>query len=97
MGFADREGKRKTMGVAASMMSNQSEKTKQTTNQGRPKAERETKKRYSIMLFPSLYEKLKKMSYIERRSISDIISECIEQYIEKNANKIKQYDELKKN
>lgn len=96
MGFADREGKRKTTGVAAAMIAGQPEKPKQATNYGRPKVERETKKRYNVMLLPSVYEKMKKIAYVERRSISDIISECIEAYIEQNANKLKQYDKLKK-
>ncbi len=93
MGFADREEKRKTMGVARAMIS---EQPKQDTNEGRPKSEREIKKRYNAMLLPSLYEKIRCVAYVERRSISEIIAECLEKYLKENNDKLKQYDKLKK-
>lgn len=92
-GFADREKNRERKGVAASMIdTTQKEKEKR----GRPKEERETKKRISLAVLPSVYEDMQKISYVERKSMSEIVSDFFEQYVKDNAAKIKEYDRLKK-
>ena len=47
---------------------------------GRPKENRETKKRVSLSVLPSLYEDIQKIAYVQRRSISDLIGEQLVQY-----------------
>lgn len=69
---------------------------KGTVGRGRPKEERETKQRISLAVLPSLYEDIKKISYVERKSVSEIVSECIEQYVTENAAKLKEYNKIKK-
>lgn len=41
---------------------------------GRLMEDRETKKRVSLSLLPSLYEDIKKIAYVQRRSISDFMT-----------------------
>jgi len=93
-GFADREKNRERKGVVASMISDTQQE--QTTGRGRPKEERETKQRISLAVLPSLYEDIKKIAYVERRSISEIVSECIEKYVADNGSKLKEYEKIKK-
>ena len=61
---------------------------------GRPKEDRETKKRVSLSVLPSLYEDIQKIAYVQRRSVSDIISELMDGYREKNMANISEYKTL---
>ncbi len=65
------------------------------TGKGRPKAERETKKRVSLAVYPSTYSDLQKIAYVDRQSVSDIVTELITRYVEDNAAKLKEYDKIK--
>jgi len=51
---------------------------------GRPKTGRETKIRVNFALLPSLYKKIKKVAYIKRISVSEILEECFVRYLEEN-------------
>ncbi len=62
---------------------------------GRPKADRETKKRVSLALYPSSYGDLQKIAYVNRQSVSDIVSELIAEYVTANAAKLKEYEKIK--
>ena len=64
---------------------------------GRPKENRETKKRVSLSVLPSLYEDIQKIAYVQRRSVSDIISELMEEYRAKNIASISEFEILQKN
>jgi hypothetical protein len=89
MGFADREKKRTAgNGVAASMFS------KDVMN-GAALSEKETKKRYNLSLLPSVYEDLQKIAYVERRSVSEIVGELMDEYVKKNADKVDEYNQVK--
>lgn len=59
------------------------------------KKERETKKRVSLAVYPSTYSDLQKIAYVDRRSVSDIISDLIASYVEENSNKLKEYEKIK--
>lgn len=56
---------------------------------------RETKKRVSLAVYPSTYSDLQKIAYVDRQSVSDIVSELIAQYVEENSNKLKEYKKIK--
>ena len=43
------------------------------SGRGRPKEDREIKKRVSLSVLPSLYEDIQKIAYVQRRSISDVV------------------------
>ena len=93
-GFADREKNRERKSVVASMISDTPQE--KNTGRGRPKEERETKKRVSLAVLPSLYEDIGKIAYVERRSISEVVSECIEKYVADNESKLKEYEKIKR-
>ena len=44
---------------------------------GRPKEDRELKKRISLSVLPSVYEDIQKIAYVQRRSVSELIGELL--------------------
>lgn len=62
---------------------------------GRPKVDREIKKRISLSIMPSLYEDVQKIAYIQRKSISDLVGELMEQYREEHEKELAGYEEIK--
>ena len=63
---------------------------------GRPKEGRETKKRVSLSVLPSLYEDIQKIAYVQRRSVSDIMSELMEGYRSENVASISEFEVITK-
>ena len=63
---------------------------------GRPKEDRETKKRVSLSVLPSLYEDIQKIAYVQRRSVSDIMSELMEGYRSENVASISEFEVITK-
>ena len=61
---------------------------------GRPKADREIKKRVSLVVYPSVYGELQKIAYVERKSVSDIVSDLIAGYVNDNSDKLKEYEKI---
>lgn len=74
---------------------NEDREEKPETGKGRPKVERETKKRISLAVYPSVYNNLQKIAYVDRQSVSDIVSELIAKYVNTNSTKLKEYDKIK--
>lgn len=66
-----------------------------STGKGRPKVDRETKKRVSLALYPSSYGNLQKIAYVDRKSASDIISDLIADFVASNADKLEEYEKIK--
>lgn len=93
-GFMDREKNRKKS-VVASMIENPSEPNEKSVGRGRPKESRETKRRVTLAVLPSVYENVQKIAYIDRTSVSEVVTTYFEQYIKDNINKIEEYDKLK--
>ena len=63
---------------------------------GRPKENRETKKRVSLSVLPSLYEDIQKIAYVQRRSVSDIMNELMEGYRSENVASISEFEVITK-
>lgn len=63
---------------------------------GRPKETRETKKRVSMSLLPSIYEDIQKIAYVQRRSTSDLVGELLEQYRGEHGQELDEYKILTK-
>ena len=61
---------------------------------GRPKENRELKKRISLSVLPSLYEDIQKIAYMQRKSTSEAVQEMMEQYRKRNMRKLSEYDQL---
>ena len=49
----------------------------------------------SLALYPSSYSDLQKIAYVNRQSVSDIVSELIAEYVNANAAKLKEYEKIK--
>jgi len=89
MGLAEREAKRAGRGVVASII--HAEPTPAAAGKGRPKFDQETKQRISLAILPSLYEDVKKLAYVERRSVSELVAQLLERYIRENQKKLEDY------
>ena len=61
---------------------------------GRPKENRELKKRISLSVLPSLYEDIQKIAYIQRNSTREAVQEMMEEYRKRNIRKLREYDQL---
>ena len=55
---------------------------------GRPKENRELKKRISLSVLPSLYEDIQKIAYMQRKSTSEAVQEMMEEYRKRNIRKL---------
>ena len=64
--------------------------------QGRPKEDRELKKRISLSVLPSVYEDIQKIAYVQRRSVSELIGELLEGYRVEHKAEIQRYGEIEK-
>jgi len=53
-----------------------------TKKRGRPKVNRETKKRISFTILPSLYDQASEIAYNEGKSVSELIAEFLQEYVE---------------
>ena len=62
---------------------------------GRPKEDRETKKRVSLSVLPSLYEDIQKIAYVQRWSVSELVGKVLEQYRSEHSQELAEYKTLK--
>ncbi len=65
------------------------------SGRGRPKEDREIKKRVSLSVLPSLYEDIQKIAYVQRRSISDVIGDLMEQFRTGHEKELAEYRKIK--
>jgi len=56
---------------------------------------KQRKKVISLSVYPDVYADLQKISYIDRISSSELISNLMKEYILKNQEKIEEYNNLK--
>lgn len=63
---------------------------------GRPKEDREIKTRVSLTIMPSLYDDMRKIAYVQRRSVSDIVSEQLLKYREECGVELREYEKIRK-
>jgi len=64
---------------------------------GRPKEDRELKKRVSLSVLPSLYEDIQKITYVQRRSVSELIECLLLKYREDHNAELSEYERITKN
>ena len=74
----ERENRRRSS-VVGSMVDNNAVVSARE-KRGRPKEDRELKKRVSLSVLPSLYEDIQKIAYVQRRSISDVVSDLMSSF-----------------
>lgn len=61
---------------------------------GRPKEDRELKKRISLSVLPSVYEGIQKIAYVERKSVSELMEEMMEDYQKRHRDKLEEFRKL---
>ena len=61
---------------------------------GRPKEDRELKKRISLSVRPSIYEGIQKIAYVDRRSVSELVEEMMEDYQKRHSDKLEEFRQL---
>lgn len=66
-----------------------------TNDYSQKKQKKQKKKVISLSVYPDVYADFQKISYIDRISSSELISNLMKQYILKNQEKIEEYNKLK--
>lgn len=61
---------------------------------GRPKANREIKKRTTFTILPSIYEESSKIAYVDGKSVSELVEDYLSDYIKNNPGKLEEYEKL---
>ena len=74
--------------VAAAMISEETIRAAQGTP---VTSSKETKKRYNLVLLPSVYEDIQKIAYVERKSVSEIAGQLFADYVAANSEKLDEY------
>lgn len=67
-----------------------------TGSRGRPKEDRELKKRISLSVLPSLYDDIQKIAYVQRKSVSELVSAIMEEYRNSHQTELSEYKKLAK-
>lgn len=92
----ERESRRRAS-VVGSIIEQPAEETKQrSAGRGRPKEDRELRKRVSLSVLPSLYEDIQKIAYVERRSVSELLSDLMMQYRNQKNDVLLEYEKVRK-
>ncbi len=89
----DRENKRKS--IIGGMIEAPTYPEVNTGSRGRPKEDRELKKRVSLSVLPSLYDDIQKIAYVQRRSVSELLSSMMEEYRSSHTSELAEYEKLK--
>lgn len=93
----ERESRRKASVVGSIIEQQPAEETKQrSAGRGRPKEDRELRKRVSLSVLPSLYEDIQKIAYVERRSVSELLSDLMMQYRNQKNDVLLEYEKVRK-
>ena len=90
----ERESRRRSTAVGKFVEQTPIETTS-SERRGRPKENRELKKRISLSVFPSLYEDIQKIAYVQRKSISEVVQEMMEEYRKRYVEQLEEYDRLR--
>ena len=96
MGKLEERESRRRSSVIGSMV-NGSTGTAVNGKKGRPKEDRKLKKRVSLSVLPSLYEDIQKITYVQRRSVSELIECLLLKYREDHNAELSEYERITKN
>lgn len=93
----ERENRRKASVVGSIIEQQPAEETTQhSAGRGRPKEDRELRKRVSLSVLTSLYEDIQKIAYVERRSVSELLSDLMMQYRNQKNDVLLEYEKVRK-
>lgn len=91
----ERENRRKSV-VGSMIERTETSPAADAGGRGRPKEDRELKKRISLSVLPSLYEDIQKIAFVQRKSTSEVVATIMEQYRSIHENDLLEYEKLKK-
>ena len=89
----ERENRRKSV-VGSMIERTETSPAAETGGRGRPKEDRELKKRISLSVLPSLYEDIQKIAFVQRKSTSEVVATIMEQYRSIHENDLLEYEKL---
>lgn len=89
----ERESRRRSTAVGK-LVEQPPVETASSGRRGRPKENRELKKRISVSIRPSVYEGIQKIAYIQRKSASELLEDIMKQYINKHEQELAEYKKL---
>ena len=93
----ERENRRRASVVGSIIEQQPAEETTQrSAGRGRPNEDRELRKRVSLSVLPSLYEDIQKIAYVERRSVSELLSDLMLQYRDQQKSALSEYEKVRK-
>lgn len=90
----ERENKRRSI-IGSMVEDTGSEVAAESVGRGRPKEDRELKKRISLSVLPSLYEDIQKIAYVQRKNASEIVSELMEKYRAEHEKELREYEHIR--
>lgn len=90
----ERESRRKS--IIGGMIDEAAAPATGAGGRGRPREDRELKKRISLSVLPSLYDDIQKIAYVQRRSVSELLSAMMEEYRGNHAAELTEYKKLRK-
>ena len=92
----ERENRRKSASIVGSIIGEPVAADTNSAGRGRPKEDRELKKRISLSVFPSVYEDIQKIAYVQRRSVSELLSAMMEEYRGSHTAELAEYEDLQR-
>ena len=92
----ERENRRKSASIVGSIIGEPAAAAANSYGRGRPKEDRELKKRISLSVFPSVYEDIQKIAYVQRRSVSELLSAMMEEYRGSHTAELAEYEDLQR-
>lgn len=90
----ERENRRKSS-IVGSIIEAQVAPAASSGGRGRPKENREIKKRITLSVFPSVYEDIQKIAYVQRKSVSDLMGDLMKQYRDEHEAELDEYKAIK--
>ena len=97
MSKLEEQERRRRASVVGSLIEKPEEKATSSIGRGRPKEEgRELKKRISLSVLPSLYDDIQKIAYVQRRSVSELLSIMMEEYRIDHVAELEEYKKIQR-
>lgn len=89
----ERENRRRSTAVGK-LVEQPPVETASSGRRGRPKENRELKKRISLSIRPSVYEGIQMIAYVQRKSASELLENIMKQYVDKHEQELAEYEKL---
>lgn len=95
MGKLEERENRRRSSIVGSIIEEPPTPATRCGSRGRPKENRELKKRITLSVFPSEYEDIQKIAYVQRKSVSDLMGDLMKQYRDEHEAELEEYKAIK--